>query len=103
MLFDVLDLERDLPRRRIAELCRRYRVRELSIFGSALRDDFRDDSDLDLLVEFEPEAAIGMELIDLQLELEDMLERRVDLAPKSGLKPRIRDAVLSSARVLYAA
>lgn len=99
----MLDLERDLPRDDIADLCRRYRVRELSIFGSALRDDFRDDSDLDLLVEFEPDAKIGVELIDLQLALEDLLGRRVDLAPKRGLKSLIRDSVLSSARVLYAA
>lgn len=99
----MLDLERDLPRDGIADLCRRYRVRELSIFGSALRDDFRDDSDLDLLVEFEPNAKIGVELIDLQLALEDLLGRRVDLAPKRGLKSLIRDSVLSSARVLYAA
>ena len=96
-------LDLDLPRGQIADLCRRYRVRELSIFGSGLREDFRDDSDIDLLVEFEPDAAIGMELIDLQLALEDLLGRPVDLVPKRGLKPLIRESVLSSARVLYAA
>src|SRR5206468_1793037 len=54
------------PRHAIADLCRRYHVRELSIFGSALRDDFRDDSDLDLLVDFEADATVGMELIDVE-------------------------------------
>jgi predicted nucleotidyltransferase len=103
MLSAMLDLDRDLPRKGIADLCRRFHVRELSIFGSALRDDFRGDSDVDLLVEFEPDAVVGMELIDLQLALEDLIGRRVDLAPKRGLRPLIRDEVLTSARVLYAA
>ena len=93
----------DLPLTEIAELCRRYRVRELSLFGSALRDDFRPDSDLDFLVLFQPGAEIGFtEFTGLQFDLEDLLGRPVDLVPKTGLKPAIRDEVLASARVLYA-
>jgi len=88
----------------VKEICRRYRVRELSIFGSALRDDFKRASDVDLLVEFEPEAQVGfMTLSRLQRELSAVLKRPVDLVPKGGLKPKIRNAVLSSAQVLYAA
>jgi predicted nucleotidyltransferase len=84
-------------------LCQRYRVRELSIFGSALREDFRTDSDIDLLVEFEPEAQIGfVTLSRMQRELSAILNRPVDLVPKGGLKPKIRESVISSAKVLYA-
>lgn len=83
-------------------LCRRYQVRELSIFGSALRDEFRPDSDIDLLVQFEPEAQIGfLAFAGLQEELAELFGRKVDLVPKDGLKPFIRDSVLSSSRVLY--
>ena len=83
--------------------CQRYRVRELSIFGSALREDFRADSDIDLLVEFEPEAQIGfVTLSRMQRELSAILNRPVDLVPKGGLKPKIRESVISSAKVLYA-
>ena len=94
----------DLPMEAIAALCQRYRVEELSLFGSALRDDFRPDSDLDLLVTFDPEADVGfLELAGLGRELSTLLERSVDVVPKRGLKPIIRDDILASARVLYAA
>ncbi len=94
----------DLPMDKIAALCRRYRVRELALFGSALRDDFQPDSDVDFLVKFEPEAQIGfMDLSGMQLDLVDLLRRPVDLVPLDGLKPVIRDEVLHSAQVVYAA
>jgi uncharacterized protein len=94
----------ELPTDQIQALCRRFHVRELAIFGSVLRDDFRDGSDVDFLVEFDPEAAIG--LIDLGLmgeELRGLMGRRVDLVVKKDLKPPIRREVLSSAKVIYAA
>jgi hypothetical protein len=84
-------------------LCERYQVRELSIFGSALREDFSTGSDIDLLVEFEPEAQIGfVTLSKMQRELSAILSRPVDLVPKGGLKSKIREMVISSAKVLYA-
>jgi predicted nucleotidyltransferase len=87
----------------IKEFCQRYRVRELSIFGSALREDFRTDSDVDLLVEFEPEAQIGfVTLSRMQRELSAILNRPVDLVPKGGLKAKIRESVISNAKVIYA-
>jgi uncharacterized protein len=87
----------------IKDLCERYRAKELSIFGSALREDFRTDSDIDLLVEFEPEAQIGfVTLSRMQRELSAILNRPVDLVPKGGLKAKIRESVISSAKVLYA-
>ena len=94
----------EIPLDRLAELCRRYQVRELSLFGSALREDFGPDSDLDLLVEFEPSAQVGfLTLARVQRELSALLGRRVDLVPKAGLKSRIRQSVLGGAKVIYAA
>lgn len=87
----------------LIRLCRRYQVAELAVFGSALRDDFRADSDIDLLVEFEPDAPRGLfRFVQLQYDLEDLFGRQVDLVPKDGLKPIIRDDVLASAHVIYA-
>jgi len=83
----------------IAEICRRHGVRELALFGSALRPDFHADSDFDFLVEFLPESKIGLfEYIHMENELAELLERKVDLVSKRGLKPRIREGVLSQAR-----
>jgi predicted nucleotidyltransferase len=92
----------DLPMNEIVALCRAYHVRELSVFGSALRDDLRDDSDLDLLVLFDQDAGIGfLELAALQRKLADVIGRRVDLVSKRGLHPVIRQDVLDSAMVIY--
>jgi len=88
----------------IQEFCLRHRVGELAVFGSALRSDFSAARDVDLLVEFEPEAQIGfMTLCRMQREVWAILHRQVDLVPKGGLKPAICDKVLSDAQVLYAA
>jgi predicted nucleotidyltransferase len=94
----------EIPQDLVADLCRRYKVRQLALFGSALRDDFGPESDVDFLVEFDPTAQIGfLTLAKLQRELSAMIHRRVDLVPKHGLKDRIRQAVLASAKVVYAA
>jgi hypothetical protein len=88
----------------LVDLCRRYRVRELSVFGSAARGEMRPDSDIDLLVEFLPDAKV--DLVDhagLMLDLSQLLARKVDLVSKKGLKPLIRASVLAEARLLYAA
>jgi predicted nucleotidyltransferase len=86
----------------IAEICRRHGVRELLLFGSALGPDFRPDSDFDFLVEFLPEKKIGLfEYVGMQNELEDLLQRKVDLVSKRGLKPRIRESVLSRTESVY--
>jgi uncharacterized protein len=88
----------------LAELCRRYHVRELSVFGSAARGEMRPDSDIDLLVEFRPDADVGLlEHAGLMLDLAQLLGRKVDLVSKNGLKPRIRSSVLADARLVYAA
>jgi len=88
----------------IADFCRKNQVRELALFGSAVTTRFSDTSDIDLLVTFEPGARVGfLSLARMQRELEDLFGRKVDLVPKGGLKPVIRDSVLASARVVYAA
>ena len=94
----------DLPVDQLADLCRRYKVKELFIFGSATRGELRPDSDIDVLVEFLPEAHIGLvKFASLIQDLQDLLGRRVDLVTKSGLKPRVRPRVLSEARLVFAA
>ncbi len=93
-----------VPRRQVADLCQRYQVRRLALFGSVLRADFRPDSDVDVLVDFAPQAQVGfITLARLQRELADLLGRPVDLVPRTGLKPVIRDQVLASAEEIYAA
>ena len=93
-----------VPAERIAELCRRYRVRELLVFGSASRGEMGPDSDIDLLVDFQPDAEIGLfEFARMEMELAELFGRRVDLVSKRGLRPRIRPHVLGDAKLLYAA
>lgn len=100
----MLQAKVELPLDSIQSLCRRYQIRELALFGSALRDDFTAESDLDFLVEFQPEARVGfMRLSQVQRELAALLHRPVDLVPKGGLKSRIREQVLATAEVIYAA
>jgi predicted nucleotidyltransferase len=93
-----------LPAAGIAEICRRYQVKELAVFGSAARGELRADSDIDLLVEFLPEARPGLlGLAAMMRELSELLGRQVDLAVKPALKPMIRPGVLAQAQVIYAA
>ncbi len=93
-----------IPKKEIRDFCRRYHIRSLALFGSVLRADFRTDSDVDLLVEFEPNARVGLMMLShMQRELADLLHRPVDLVPRDGLKPAIRESVLSAAQVIYAA
>jgi predicted nucleotidyltransferase len=88
----------------LAGLCRRYSVRELSIFGSAARGEMNPESDIDVMVEFAPGSRIGVIQFDLLAEeLASIAGRRVDLVTKQGLKPWLRDGVLRDARLLYAA
>ena len=91
-----------VDRTAIADFCRRHGVRELSLFGSVLRDDFRPDSDVDVLVEFFPGSRIGLfEFCNMIQELETILGKKVDLVTMNGLHPRIRDTVLAAREVLY--
>jgi hypothetical protein len=98
------DIRREFNQNALAAICARYGVTELSVFGSAARGELRDDSDIDLLAEFDEGRSVTLfTLIDLQTELAALLGRAVDLVPKRGLKPLVRERVLTEARVLYAA
>ena len=92
-----------VDKRRVAAFCRKRRIRRLAVFGSALREGFGPESDVDVLVEFEPEARVGfLALARAARELSAILGRRVDLVPQGGLKPLVRDEVLAEAEVLFA-
>jgi hypothetical protein len=88
---------------RIADFCRRHRIRRLALFGSVLREDFGPTSDVDVLVEFEPGAFVGYGIVDMEDELSAMLGRRVDLVTARALNHRIRPRVLAEAQTQYAA
>jgi predicted nucleotidyltransferase len=94
-----------LPRKKIGEFCKRWNIMEFSVFGSVLRDDFRPDSDIDVLVSIDPNAQIGLfEIAQMQIELENIFKRPVDMIEKEGLRnPHRRQEILSTAQVIYAA
>lgn len=87
---------------RLGDICARYGVARLEVFGSFARAEADDDSDIDLLYELAPGACLGWEVDDLAAELEAALGRPVDLVAKRWVHPRLRDQVLTEARPLYA-
>jgi predicted nucleotidyltransferase len=95
----------DIPKEQIAEFCRKWKVREFSLFGSVLRDDFGPDSDVDVLVSFEPAATWDLfDLVAMRDELMAMFGRSVDLVEKEGLRNPFRQRrILSTREVIYAA
>ena len=91
-------------REAVAAFCRRHHIRRLALFGSVLREDFRPESDVDVLVEFEAGHVPGLRFVTIERELSDLLGgRRVDLVTEKTLNHRIRDHVLQSAQPLYVA
>ena len=94
----------EVAKDRIVEFCRRNHIRKLAFFGSVLRDDFRPDSDVDVLVEFEPGARVGFfELYDMEQELSRLMGgRKVDMNTPRSLSKYFRDEVLREAEVQYA-
>lgn len=92
----------DIPPQAIAAFCRRHHIRRLAFFGSVLRDDFTPDSDVDVLVEFEPGTRIGLiGFAALENELGRLFGRRVDLSTPASLSPYFREAVLREVEVTY--
>jgi predicted nucleotidyltransferase len=97
----------EVPRERLAEFCRRWQITELALFGSVLRDDFRSDSDVDVLVRFSPEARHTLlDMVRMEEELKVIFGREVDLVSRRGIESSRnylrRKAILSSAEVIYA-
>lgn len=88
----------------VSAFCRRHHIARLSLFGSVLRDDFGPESDVDVLVEFQPGHVPGFNFVSIERELSELLGgRHVDLVTPKFLSPRIRNHVLNSARPLYVA
>ena len=101
----VTDSRLPLDSQRIAEFCRKWRITEFSLFGSVLRDDFRPDSDVDVLVEFEAKHPWSLyDVVDMEDELQSIFGREIDLVMKGGLKnPIRRGEILRTRQVVYAA
>lgn len=93
----------ELPQDKLAAFCRRHQIRRLALFGSVLGEEFSPNSDVDVLVEFEPTARIGLlAFAKTRRELSELLQRPVDLVTPAGLKPLIKQDVLEKAEVIYA-
>jgi predicted nucleotidyltransferase len=94
-----------LPLNLIEGFCRRWRIEEMALFGSVLRDDFSPDSDVDVLVTFSPNAQLSLlDFLEMKEELEETLHRRVDLVSKGGLRnPFRRHEILNTRQIVYAA
>ena len=91
-----------IPKDKISEFCRRNKVRRLSLFGSVLRDDFGPESDVDILVEFEPGTRVGLiRLSGLEIELGNLIGRKVDLNTPGFLSKYYREQILAEANVQY--
>ena len=93
-----------LPRKKIADFCKRWKVVEFSLFGSILREDFNPDSDVDVLVTFAPDAQVSrFDMVQMQLELKVIFARDVDLVEKASLNnPYRRREILQTAQRVYA-
>lgn len=87
----------------IVELCKKNKVRELSLFGSRVRGDFTEQSDYDFLVDFLPDSHVSLfEFSRMQIDLEELIQAKVDLVEKAGLKPSLKERVLAEAKTVYA-
>lgn len=93
-----------IDRDALATFCRRHHIARLALFGSVLRPDFRPDSDIDVLVEFQHGHVPGLQFMSIEQELSQLLGgRRIDMVTPKFLNPRIRNQVLSTAEPLYVA
>lgn len=98
----------DVPKEKIAEFCQKWKITEFSLFGSVLREDFRPDSDIDVLVTFGEKAKHTLfDLVHMEDELKQIFGRKVDLVSRRGIESSRnyirRNAILNSAEVIYAA
>ena len=92
-----------MPKEQLAQFCETYHIRRISLYGSALRDDFSENSDIDILIDFEPGVKAGLlKMARMENELSDMLGRKVDLRTPGDLSRYFRQEVLDSAEVEYA-
>ncbi|MDP2946961.1 MAG: nucleotidyltransferase family protein [Nanoarchaeota archaeon] len=92
----------DLKSEEIKNFCEKYHIKSLSIFGSLIHGDSRDNSDIDILVEFLPGFTPGFSFVRIQEELSEMLHRNVDLHTPGSLSKYFRDTVVKEAQIIYA-
>ena len=98
-----MSLQIDMPKEEVSAFCRRHHICKLAFFGSVLRDDFGPDSDVDVLVEFEPGYVPGLEFFSMQRELSAILGRKADMNTPQDLSKYFREEVLNGAEVEYGA
>ena len=99
-----MPLKIDINKEKLAEFCRKHHIRKLWLFGSALRDDFRDDSDVDVLIEFEPGSSIGLlGLSEIQWELSELFGLPVDARTLPELSHYFRERIAQEALEFYVA
>ena len=91
----------EIPKEALVGFCRRNHIRRLAFFGSVLRDDFTPESDVDVLVEFEPGARVGLRFFGMERELSEILKHKVDLNTPGFLSKYFRDDAIAQAEVLY--
>jgi hypothetical protein len=92
----------EVPRQAIAEFCRRHHIRRLALFGSILREDFRADSDVDFLVEFEPGKVPSLfGIAGMEIDLSELIGRKADLRTAEDLSRYFRDEVIRTGEVQY--
>jgi len=93
-----------IPKEELNEFCQRYQIQRLALFGSVLGDDFRKESDVDVLISFRPNSKIGFIAFSrMQRELAELINRPVDLVPIDGIKPVIKESILANTEEIYAA
>ena len=90
-----------IHRKQLADFCRKHHIRKMALFGSVLRDDFTADSDIDVLVEFEPDHTPGLAFFAIETELAEILGHRVELHTPAFLSHYFRDEVMSEAEIQY--
>ena len=93
----------NIPTDEVADSCRRHHIRKLALFGSVLRDDFRPDSDIDVLVQYEPDYPVGFRIFEMEQELSRIFGgHRVDIVNEKFLNRRLRHSILRETQVQYA-
>ncbi|NQU06294.1 MAG: nucleotidyltransferase domain-containing protein [Calditrichaeota bacterium] len=103
-----MSLKIEIDRAKVNKFCRKWKITKLELFGSVLRDDFSDDSDVDVLVSFEPDSRVTLfQFVGMKSELSQIIEREVDLVSRRGLETSLnylrRKSIFASAQVFYAA
>ena len=95
-----MSIQIEIPKEEIEEFCKRHHIRKLAFFGSVLREGFGPESDVDVLVEFEPGKTPGLAFFGMQDELTDIIGRKVDLNTPGFLSPYFRDEVMNEAEAM---